>query len=388
MSRTRITVNLIDADGCTFNANYRQRILTCIDKYQNIIEEYSSKEKLTAGESELMAIFTEALVDRQKKFSLKDVDYKKLLIRCEEGAKIFGEVAEGTILDKRALNLLISGYIYYFIKCMELACHDVLGAIFQFSNKVLIQKIKIQVVQADQVVFMLGSNRQCYSFDEVNSKDKGTASIYKELDSLVKHLNDTLFLGKIKLDKFSLADLYDKDSHSGKHFKKILNGELPGTINAFDKNKINIIYAFLHRIAKKHENSDIVVNLWDDLESIIKIIKRFYTENSDLLQHNVQLNLCRYNGKLQKTKTLSGTGVIDQNYKQNTVLMAAMCGYDPAAAENQLNIAESLNVADFRQNRITGWEVARYESGLTLFSQKKVNKPPQETKSVMTLAHL
>lgn len=368
MSRTRIEVNLIDADGCTFNRNHQERILYCIKHYSHLFEEYANKASLSAADKEVIDYYVQnKIIKEQKKLSLKKGEYQSLINWCEEKIRLI----DSCFTNQQSDKIKFSNFIYSQIQLMEKVCPNLLRHIYRLSNNTLIKYIKKQAGYADQQILMLGSNRQCYIYDELNAKNKGTSSIYIELDELLTFLNKSIIDGKINLDKFTLADLHTDNGKSKSHYNKILDGVRPEERNAFDSSKINIVYAFAHRIANKYADAEITIHFWDDISSILLAIKTFFSTHPYLLPNNVKLNLHQYKGEIKSTEMLVGTGVIDQNYKLNTMLMAVMCGYDNDKNNNvDFDIAKSLNVPEFLQARRTGWELLPCKSHSAFFKPK------------------
>lgn len=354
----RLIVNLIDADGCTYNTEYRKRLLHCIQKYRHIIEENAAKQILSQAQQDLLALFIEKVVKEQEKFTMQEEEYNLLFAEIETQANL-SEV--GKSISPESKKLKVGRFVFSFVEQLEKIMSQILRKIYLQSNTELLEKIRQQKNDAE-VMLMLGSNRQAPSYDDVNRKDRGTTSIYRELMELQIHLS-------AELDKFTLTDLYE--GKSGENFNRILAGEPTKAKNAFDDSKVNIIYAACHRIASKNKAvtepfEEIVINMWDDHEEILKGLQLFFTNHPELLPKGILLNLNRYDGKLQETKTIVGTGEIDKNYKKNTKLMATMCGYDPKK-DNKISIAKKLNVEKFLQERTNITKEKPKPSDVSLF---------------------
>lgn len=367
MGRMRIVSNLIDADGCTYNSNYRQRLLHFISKYRHIIEENGVKPSLTTAQKELLGCYKDnVLIPEQDGFSIQEEGYKQLLADFETQARLFDKSPLSPEEEKRKTDVRLGKYIYHFVEYLEKIFDEVLRLIFFYANKALVDEIIKQKLDGGDVRVMLGSNRQALPHDELNRRERGTTSIYKELNVLAEALG-------VKIDKFTLTDLYDGKGHGGRNFEKILAGIPTALTNAFDDSKVNIIYAACHRVATKNKKPDaeIIINMWDDHDEILKGLKKFYTDHSDLLPKGLILNLHKYDGKLRRTETVVGAGVIDKNYKKNTVLMAAMCGYDAEKNPDAINIAKSLAVTAFLEKRIVVADKKVKVKDLSLFKETK-----------------
>lgn len=347
MGRMRTEVNLIDADNCTFNRLYRKIMLSCIKQHGHIVEENGVSPSFSRAQKDLLEAYEEKILVELRSSIITESEYKKLRTYCENQATLF-----------EAANNKLGKFIYFFTEYMERVFPRVLRNIYLLANDKLIEEINSQKRDASQVYLMVGSNRQSPQDDIFNRMLQGTTSIYAELNHLAKHL-------KVKLDKFTGSDLYDVTLNGETTFGKILRGIANDVVNAFDDSKVNIVYAAAHRMAYKNPDNELVLNLWDDHERILNSLKTFFNEHSDLLPTNLILKLHRYTGELLSTETIVGTGVVDHQYKNNTVLMAKMCGF--AENKTKINIATRLDVAAFLQKRLTESRKKSYIDDLVLF---------------------
>lgn len=190
------------------------------------------------------------------------------------------------------------------------------------SNKEFLEKIKNQNKNYGKVYALVGSNRQSFAVDQSNSFRNNTGTC----THAIIHLSD--WLGVI-LDKFLLADIYG-NKQSGASFGLILEEiekREPRTFKnvsehddfAFDKTKVTILYAQMHKIARENPGEQIVFDFYDDKLGILQALSKFYLENPYLIPSNVTLNLNQYLGESVPEEPMfqiQGKGFIDIGYGQ------------------------------------------------------------------------
>lgn len=391
--KQHIITNLIDADSCTFNKNYRYRILFLIRAFHKVLQEFGLKSSLSEGEKILIDIFAKKAIKEQKKLIFTLEDHRKLADFANREARLFyikkleEEGHKGADIDaelaKVGKDFLTNYFIYHFIQYAESICPNVLRIIFVFANTALIDKITTQAYEEDKVIVMLGSNRQSYSSDQANMLSKGTSSIYRELDFLVKYINSALLDNKVVLDKFTLPDVSEEgDFKAGRSFKKILKSIGPYVKNPFCVRKGNILYAVMNYIPKKYPGAEHTFNLFDDQMAILDDLRLFFSANPTLYLKGAYLNLHRYTGKFSTSYSIRGEGVVDYHFEKNVCLMAKMCGYD-VEKENDINIAKDLDVKKFLEQRTTSLECVSY-AGFFKKSKKTSMRHLKEDESAIS----
>jgi len=182
----------------------------------------------------------------------------------------------------------------------------------------LIQE-EIKALAAIQVIAFVGSNRQSFSVDFMNSGGKG--SCFPAMQKISKHLDVTL-------DTFLLADIYGK-REDGNSFALAMSALESGDIfkNSSehaewkpDETKMSILYAQMHRVASQYPSEEIIFDFYDDKDKILDSLYSFYEQYKELIPSNVTLRLNQYAGEqVLEMDELHGTGFIDQNYRE-TVL--------------------------------------------------------------------
>src|SRR3990167_2496951 len=180
----------------------------------------------------------------------------------------------------------------------------------------------------DGIVWMVGSNRQSSEADIENS-GWGKGSFYPVLQTLCDEVNKRVPHWPSRVDGYLLADTYG-DKPAGENFaQSIAEAQYDFSKWLFDKTKLTILYAQMHKIASENPQAAIDFDFYDDVnEPILQGLKRFFAANPDLIPRNVKLRLHRYNGnELEKIAEQQGTGDIDANYQNNIKLMATCAGY-------------------------------------------------------------
>ena len=199
------------------------------------------------------------------------------------------------------------------------------------SNEAFLEAIKKENEEFTTVYSLVGSNRQSYQIDIVNSWGKG--SCFPAIKTVSDHLGTIL-------DTFLLADIfgnlpigtsYSQATSSTKH-------EIEHSDWMFDETKTTLIYAQIHKMANQHPNEPIILDFYDDRgngerasHDILEQLRDFYTKHHALIPVNVTLRLNHYaGGNVTLMNEIKGTGFIDENYQQTVkdLSQQAITDYD------------------------------------------------------------
>ncbi|MBA3662045.1 MAG: hypothetical protein H0W64_09965 [Gammaproteobacteria bacterium] len=184
---------------------------------------------------------------------------------------------------------------------------------------------------ADETIFMVGSARQSKTFDDdnnhVDNGDEAAFSCFPVLNALgeefAKYVTMPCFI-----DRFILADIYG-NKPDGKSFTDALSNASEHSKWFWDKTKLTILYAQMHKIASEHPDDDITYHFYDDLDNILDSLYQFFKVNKDLMPKNVKLCLHHYEGdEINSKEAIQGEGDIDYNYRNNIKTMVTIAGYD------------------------------------------------------------
>jgi hypothetical protein len=201
---------------------------------------------------------------------------------------------------------------------------------------------QIQLAKYSDVVILSGSARQSQSTELFNAypeygPDRGLS--FPKLRSMCAAIS-SLSGFNCTLDTSLLADFYN-DKPAGESYQAAMKdrSEVNHSQYAFDDTKISLIYAQIHKAASENPNVNIVFNFFDDraggYNGILATLRMFFSENADLLPHNVSLHLHKYDGEelvtawtrhgerfygyqeeLSNPNPIQGKGPIDYNYRE------------------------------------------------------------------------
>jgi len=254
---------------------------------------------------------------------------------------------------------------------------------------------------ADEIIFIVGSNRQSEEIDRNNSNwVKGSCFI--ALEELTKFFREKLTPLSCFANRYLLADDYDNVPHGEnfsefiKRYKKVATpGLCPSDLEdegedlgvpvtpeydsdddlpplplppykygqwLFDDSKISILYTQMHKLASENPNAEIVYNFYDDRWDIYQPLADFFKKHPDLIPANVKLNIYAYSGSKTPGNiiTLEGKGEIDFNYSNNLKLMAQKTlGVDQLS--RKVIAYQSVNI----MRGVGDWDVFKKERVLT-----------------------
>lgn len=196
-------------------------------------------------------------------------------------------------------------------------------------NQNLTQYIKRQArshENADSIV-LVGSRRQCQSSDEYGKETNNNGSAFTQLSQYAKQL-------QLRFNPYLLVDSY-YHKPAGTEFKRskqfvhshffktyfsrcFRTKKAPYDFKHYynDPEKIHLIYAQAHTLAKEHPDEAIILHFYDDRIDIMDSLNQFYTPHKKALPHNVTLKVHHYNhdwhrGSVKLVTSIQGIGDID-----------------------------------------------------------------------------
>ena len=198
---------------------------------------------------------------------------------------------------------------------------DIIGA-----NQKLLKEIKKTNHAYSKVITFVGSNRQSYAVDQVNMNLNDTASCFIEIPTVAREIES-------EFDPFLLADIYGVLSKDGRNGDRLPHGTSfnravkknndPHASWRFDEGKLTILYAQIHKMAKKFPDEQIIFDFYDDKNEILKGLNVFFDQYPQMLPDNVTLNLLHYDGvNHSKVATIQGKGICDSEYESTVIAMA------------------------------------------------------------------
>ncbi|TNF66053.1 MAG: hypothetical protein EP298_10070 [Gammaproteobacteria bacterium] len=246
------------------------------------------------------------------------------------------------------------------------------------ANKALFDQIISQANEnEEQIILMVGSNRQNYNAERLNSAGRHPTepsvialgkienyfhekqvqvSINKLLLADIEHnlQNGTAFNNTAVGFNNRLININPNDARMDENQLQMWPAPQEGTIDycTVDESKLAILYAQIHEIATKNPDEEIIFDFYDDKyhenserDDLLKSLNNFFTRNSNMLPTNVTLKLHAYG--MDRTKTdlsdrhsklsigsIQGTGKVDFNYRQTvknmyTITESKLPLYDP-----------------------------------------------------------
>ncbi len=234
------------------------------------------------------------------------------------------------------------------------------------NNELLLNEIvkKIQNDKADEVILMVGSNRQSQAIDLINFKP-GKGTCFPEMEILRAEVQRRVNV-PCRIDYYLLADTYG-NLPAGESFKKILSAQNDPTRRAllqhagwvFDDSKLTVLYAQMHRIAMRYPESDILYHFYDDREfDILAGLKRFFSQHSDLIPYNTTAFLYQYDGTAtpELLSEIKGdeSGGIDCDYELSVKKIARYSRLNRRRFQfdGSYNLMNSIDIEEFKRQRV------------------------------------
>ena len=197
------------------------------------------------------------------------------------------------------------------------------------KNVPLLERLRSQNHAYDENICFVGSNRQSKTIDSKlsNHKKYPTESCFSAIKKVCEFLD-------MSLDPFLLADIYG-NVPDGQSFHQALSSKVDSLSHpnwTFDKSKLSILYAQMHKLAAAYPDDSIVYHFFDDkrsedftikMESLLEDLESYFTRFPEMIPKNVILRLNHYAGQaVTPYEPIQGTGIIDTNYRKTIKEMA------------------------------------------------------------------
>jgi hypothetical protein len=242
------------------------------------------------------------------------------------------------------------------------------------ANKILFEHIfKLNKQHKfNETVVLIGSNRQSKSVEDLNAHAYN-CECFSKMQSITNHLQTKI--PACKFDNFLMADLYN-DLPPGKSFSLATSttsftGKHPDYI--FDKSKITLLYAQIHKLASQYPTTDIMFDFYDDSSIILTKLTNYFLLHKDHLPKNVTLRLYEYSGEVTNNKlTLSGSGSIDFNYQQTIKQCVKAAGITDVTASDCIDHPADIKFPSTitkQQDDKTESATQKYQRELALYSR-------------------
>lgn len=225
------------------------------------------------------------------------------------------------------------------------------------NNQYLIDTIKSGLCEGAEYKVFVGSNRQWLNVDRSNANQKNNGSCFLAIAAFAEVLGATFdplllsdiflqepagfnietFLNAVGEMRTSQPERYNgthliypiKDDRLGvKNYDFMSLFHMPQTDSFFDYDKINIIYAQMHKIATENKSEDgILFDFIDDSEDILGTLADFFSKHTSLVPASVTLRLFNYvagSTELSPCIEIQGTGTPDELYAETVRDMAVI----------------------------------------------------------------
>ncbi|RUR28392.1 hypothetical protein [Legionella qingyii] len=199
-----------------------------------------------------------------------------------------------------------------------------LGDAVLVHNRRFLEQIKRENAAFDNVVALIGSNRQSYETDQLNMGPQKAfkGSCCPAIKTVCADLN-------ITFDPFLLADvtgnlpfgtsynLIMQEIEAGNFMQDTTQYEhatCPG-----EEYKVSLLFAQMQKAAADHPNEEIIFDFFDDrYEILMGRAKEFFTKYPHMIPKNVTLRMNRYAGDdVTLMASIEGTGEPYSNYPEH-----------------------------------------------------------------------
>ncbi|MCW8408577.1 hypothetical protein OQJ13_06270 [Legionella sp. PATHC035] len=193
------------------------------------------------------------------------------------------------------------------------------------KNRELLNKLKSENTKFSAVYGFIGSARQDYFTDMLNSGIYTPKQYRGSCCPAMATICD--YLG-ITFDPLLLADI-DGELASGTSYQRIMDEINNGTWSDNNKNthqhaicagndeyKRTILFAQMQKAADDHPGEEIIFDFFDDRTDILWTLKEYFSEHNHMIPKNVQLRLHSYAGEKDKLiASIQGIGNPISNYQ-------------------------------------------------------------------------
>lgn len=359
MAQARTIVEIIDADGCLYNAaRYFPLLLWLCSVYGavDLAKKFPNKQALlveierelkTMAESDFDEIdfmrFHKhcAHLQRQHTFAMharKISEYDDLGVDTND-SEVQAEIA-------RLFPLTYSDQEYALIyckSCIEKFNHYdrlILNKLCEYANLPLIARMNLNSKLCQHYYTGVGSLRQGYGHDVAGMRMNGTNSIFADIPHIASVVG-------AQFHPLTLCDI----QHSlpvGESLRRMMT-KLNGSYHSYfcDTSKVLILYSFIHDMVASDEAAKYYFNFYDNETPLIHHLVAVFSLFPDLIPKGVTLSLIAYDGHFGARYEVMGTGILDRNYvKTNELLLLSAINNAPQSDKESISVAD---YADFKE---------------------------------------
>ncbi len=289
--------------------------------------------------------------------------------------------------SNHALNWIMQEYIAQLNNLHE----NFHPFIFAGTNMALAEHLFEDKDKYDEVVLMVGSNRQSYADDQYCKWVNSTGSIFKDLDGYLRVLKGIFPDKPVTIDPTTMTDIRHR-LIPGETFRRILSNDKDHANHHWDERKGTMIYSFCHRAAVEHAGTNIAVKFIDDREDIISGLYNLFHDHPYLLPAGLTLELMRYTGRIHSQFYVTGTGDIDQDYMSSSAILVSLSqAVSPDGSRVMFDSVASLSDPEVVRQFLTRREAERKQSasmmlsaggGSSLFAEKDKWNDKKQSRSL------
>lgn len=352
----------VDADGCLFNWNcYRNILVQIVNKnWDNIYQILMNDVKFPINEF-IDTIYQDIKIHRPIDLPPTQLITNTHLIQKLDEA--WHACNRSDYKQTQAYDDALNGIIKEMMLFFQIIDENILKSLIVNGNYHLISYAVSQQIDLNKAIatftIVSASNRQSYTLDQLGNETNGTYSFFKGLKLFASGIG-------AHLSNFCMADIYNNLTR-GESYKQILDEKnehdidfrFPETV--FDENKVSLLYALVHDACchilpelNLENDAKIVIEFVDNDNRILHRAFEFFKNAPSLIPKQVTLNFTSYDGVIhdELIRSVSGTGEVDNNFKDNVKLMVIMSGGRLNQYTGSIDVATHLNVKDFLAHRI------------------------------------
>lgn len=379
-SRPTTVYAYLDADGCIYSSRYYDLFILLAQHFRQDIE------WLQLGAESTHTRKSSAYLEQKKKLLqrigdvIESVDLAQLSANSETVfLSVLQHYAKYLVLEKANPRLKLLQFIKSQLRSLGY-WEAISAAVVAKANQAMYDYLDgmCEFYSVTKATLGIASHRSDLMNDFVNARNNASGYFIKDIFQLKSQMEIQDEAVDWTVTPFLMADLYH-DLPVGTAAQQMLINltkqtaatahNQPAARYFYDKHKLSMYYAQVHYTASRHPNKHCVVLVLDDsidiLEAISAKISEASTNEDDVLctplfPKNVTFVWQHYTGEVNRQKwVVRGNGPIDHRYRENILLMAKMCGHDPAQVKSTgydqsctaYDAATQLDIVQFLQNR-------------------------------------
>lgn len=393
MTKTRITVDLVSADGSAYNDAYNRFLIYLFAKHgealstvqqalqqaQNTEIQHADRDtaeniqRLKKGLAAVLQKIREDVNHYDLSHLPADAEIAKMTETItKKGCEQFDSLRQHlrdklkkTIKREAALSKAIEeeypaastedqkymAQMNYYLDIFKTTDPNLLSEIMVKTNPDLIRELSSHAETSAIQYIGISSRRQSYALDLANRKNFQTGSIFEDVMYLTSSLRCKAPERNIVLQPLTMTDIASK-LPCGESFRRIITRPVTRHETFVgDKSRLTLVYAIGHEMASRYRGADILINFNTGDDATLQALHQIYHDNPDMLPKGVTLRLRKYNGKFDEPlEDIHGTSdYIDDNYREN-LFDLLHTNFKPEAFPVS-DMAKNIDIPQFLANR-------------------------------------